>query len=492
MYFNFLKVITILFLIVVSNTGHSISYDNQQPVNSDQTVDDISKLFIAVVDNDLDTVDMLLNKNVDVNIPDTKGNTPLMLAIMLGHENVFERLLAHPDIDVNVRSDDGFTAFLHAKLMRRKDFERGQRMVSLLKPHIAHELQLSSMYGRSDLIQDIVFQIQYGDSRDGDVSDIINSKDVAQSGYDPISYDGIRTGNTPIMTALLFGSQVPKELFVETIDMLSKVRNLDLTIRNNLGQTPLIMAAMYNPEVVPILLAQDSNLDINARDNDGKSAIDIARESNYTNIASNLETIFASRSGVFLEAAKNNDLNTINSLIDSYVNVKDSNGNTALIEASSRGNTRVVRKLLSHPNIRVNEKTSRNDHTALTIAIVRSHTEVIELILDHPKTNLNLITGQGRNALMWASFLGEVGVVRDLILNGANLNMQDRFLGNTALMFAAEHGRENVVRIILNSGKYIENHRNRLRQTAAMIAQGKRHHEMSQLLNSFFRNQGKR
>ena len=356
-----------------------------------------------------------------------------------------------------------------------------------------------------------------------DISDIINSKDSEQAGYKPISHNDVRTGYTPIMTALFFGTQVPRQMFVETIELLSKVPDIDLSLQNNYGQTALIMAAMYNASAIPILLAQNSRLNINAKDNEGntalihavsrndeetvtsllsvsninitlsnnqgESALKVAQDSNYEGIASTLETTLTSQSDRFLTAAKEGDLDTVESLIGIYVNTKDSQGNTALIEASRRGQARVVRRLLSHPDIRINEKASRNDTTALLAAVLGNHNDVINMLLDHPKTNLNVISEQGRNTLMWAAFLGETDIVRDLISKGADLNMQDRFVGNTALMFAAEGGKEDVVRIILTSGKYIENHRNRLRQTAAMVAQGKGNHEMSQLLNSFFINQ---
>ena len=477
MYFNFLKAVVILLLITVSSTGHTQSNE--------------TSLMIAIADGDLEAVNMLLNTNVDINFQDSRGNTPLILGAMLGNEEIFKSILDHQDVDVSIKSDNGLTALLYAKLLRRKDFERGQRMVDLLKPHLSYELHRASMYGLNDLIENILTQIRYWDARDGDVSEIINSKDTEQSGYEPISHDGIRTGNTPIMTALSFGTQVPKAIHMETIKLLAEPPSIDFSVQNNYGRTVLIMATTYNPDAVPIILSKNSDVNINARDNEGNTALGIAMELGHEDIANTITSTISSQRNNFFEAVKRSDIETVNKLVGTYINNTDSDGNTALIEASRRGNTRVVRRLLSHPNVRVNEQNS-SDNTALTAAVIGNHSGIVQLLLEHPRIRLNILAGQGRNALMWAAFLGEIDVVNMLIDKGANLNMQDRFLGNTALMFAAESGKDDVVKAIINSGQYIENHRNRSRQSAEMLAQRRQYDDIASLLNNFFRSQGRR
>lgn len=74
-----------------------------------------SVLMLAVINNDLDIVDVLLaRQDISVNQKDSKGYSALMLATSFGFVNVVERLLAHPAVDVNVTSRYGTTALFHA------------------------------------------------------------------------------------------------------------------------------------------------------------------------------------------------------------------------------------------------------------------------------------------------------------------------------------------------------------------------------------------
>jgi len=59
----------------------------------------------------------------DVNSQDNDGNTPLMLALIHGHQGAAMRFLRHPNIDVNLKNKGGKTAFTVEKNQKAKVIE---------------------------------------------------------------------------------------------------------------------------------------------------------------------------------------------------------------------------------------------------------------------------------------------------------------------------------------------------------------------------------
>lgn len=56
--------------------------------------------------------------------------------------------------------------------------------------------------------------------------------------------------------------------------------------------------------------------------------------------------------------------------------------------------------------------------------------------------------------LMYASYIGDVDLVRELVNAGANLDLKDETFNYTALMWAAENGYDKVVECLLAAGAY--------------------------------------
>jgi ankyrin repeat protein len=91
-----------------------------------------------------------------------------------------------------------------------------------------------------------------------------------------------------------------------------------------------------------------------------------------------------------------------NSFIGEIVNQVDEYGDTALICASSKGHSEVVKLLLKHSKTDVNQK-NKDGYTALICASNTNRLEVVKLLLKHPKININQKNKDGYTALICAA-----------------------------------------------------------------------------------------
>jgi len=99
------------------------------------------------------------------------------------------------------------------------------------------------------------------------------------------------------------------------------------------------------------------------------------------------------------------------------INAKDNNGYTALMWASSNGNTAIVQQLIA-AGADINAKNNYGN-TALLWASRRGHTLVVKQLIA-AGVSLNDKNNGGNTALMWASINGHTAVVQQLIAAGAD------------------------------------------------------------------------
>ena len=91
--------------------------------------------------------------------------------------------------------------------------------------------------------------------------------------------------------------------------------------------------------------------------------------------------------------------------------------------------------------------------TALILASDRGYTEIVKLLLE-AGANVNLQDSHGNTALMWASSKGHIEVVRLLLESGAKVDLQNKD-GATALMWASGDGKKEIAKILLENGANI-------------------------------------
>ena len=129
--------------------------------------------------------------------------------------------------------------------------------------------------------------------------------------------------------------------------------------------------------------------DINAQDNYGRTALDMARNEEIRQLLLNY---------------------CVN-------NAKEQAGSTALIWASRKGDTATVELLLTH-GADISAKDNYG-YTALMWASQNGHTAIVELLLTHG-ADINAQNDYGYTALMYASQNGHTATVELLRRHGAN------------------------------------------------------------------------
>lgn len=195
------------------------------------------------------------------------------------------------------------------------------------------------------------------------------------------------------------------------------------------GFTPLLAASKYaHHEVVKTLLDAGSN------------ALETCQEDAAKLTALHLlsdDTV--SKNNLIVETAK--------LLIDAGVNVNAQNEDkkTALIIASANGHTSLVEFLLqSGADINT---TDANGKTALIYAIEHGQLGITRLLLDKnqpSKENLN-------SYLMIAAQAPSLNVVKDIIKRGADVNTTDEYL-NSPLSMALKHQHLMIIEALIDAG----------------------------------------
>jgi len=158
-----------------------------------------------------------------------------------------------------------------------------------------------------------------------------------------------------------------------------------------------------------------------------------------------------------LEAADNNDEDEVKRLLNEPyidVNVKDEDGNTALNLAVKNNNPKIVQTLLNNnanPNI---PYTYMNGFTALIVAVRNNNPTIVQMLLDEG-ANPYIQDHYGCTALHRVTRNTNSEIVQMLLDKGANPNIQD-IDGWTALFGAVTDNRSDIVQMLLDAGANID------------------------------------
>lgn len=151
---------------------------------------------------------------------------------------------------------------------------------------------------------------------------------------------------------------------------------------------------------------------------------------------------------------------------------------TELIQSAYAGDLAVVQKLVKN-GTPVNI-TGDEHRTPLILAAYNGHTTVVEFLLG-AGAEINAQDGGGYTALMYACKRSFDETAQFLLKNGADVNLRSKKKGVTALMIAAALGNVKMVSELLDQGANTDI-KDRFGATAAVLAKKRGHTEVVDLI----------
>lgn len=301
-----------------------------------------------------------------INLADKEGNTVLIWAVSVGHVEIVKTLLSIDGLALNIQNNHGNSA-LHCAVIARQFLS-----VTLL---------------------------------------------LAQ----PTSANLINLKNTLGFTALMYAAHFGKQ---DIAELLLNQNGIEINAKNNEGDTALGWAAYQGHlEIVALLLPKLTYDEINAPNNLNFTAAQEAQNRGHVNIASLiLEKSLSLRKVIalneFIEVVKRGGMNASRKMRSfvaediTVINHQDSEGNTALMWAASRGYDDIVLALINKPGIELTARNHRQD-TALNGAVREGHKKIVSILLNSMKLkDINLANQSGITAFDEAEQRGS----RDLVI----------------------------------------------------------------------------
>jgi uncharacterized protein len=253
-------------------------------------------------------------------------------------------------------------------------------------------------------------------------------------------------GDTSLIIATRTGSNETVKLLLEKgADVHIRSTNTTNVVDSVNSWTPLIFAAQrrhnnqpepirQNIDIINALLAKGADLD--ARTNDGKTALFLCARDGNTVIAKYL-----------MDQGAN--VNVKLSTTDGY------DGYTPLLYAAQydRGRNPVMMALIEK-GADVNVQGRDRGYTAVIYTAWKGNVEILTALLDRG-ADVNAKTRDGETALMYAAGSGKgyPDAVRVLLAKGADVNAAARGdNGKTALTAAANNGNTEIVKMLLDKG----------------------------------------
>lgn len=281
-------------------------------------------------------------------------------------------------------------------------------------------------------------------------------KHLLQKGGDTSIKD--RLGNTPLLLACLLGN---REIVESLLTYHADINALNLARRNPLISLMVAQNHFETDQKVQIeigdekaIIAQlllDKGCIVNAQDNRGYTALNLACSNGYTesvkllldNDANVLHGVHLASFGGYTKIVKL--LLDHGVEVNTHLQVPELGGGSPLHLACYQGHQETIRLLLDK-GAEVNMQNVLG-YSALIIASACGHEETVRLLVDKD-ADVNAQDSDGFSSLHVSSQKGHAEIVKFLMAKGARVNMQS-CEGTTPLHLASQNGHTEVVKALL-------------------------------------------
>ena len=431
-------------------------------------------LIVAAAHGNLEAVEYLMDAGASVkDVADNSGVTPLMYAAANKKMDVVKLLLEKGGVDIDAKHDNGGTALLEAATAGA---------VEALKFLMDHGADFDGV--DEDGVSAIMGVASAG-SLEGlkMVVEGLKKKGTFDSHLDRLSY----SGGSPVMFAAAGGhTECVKELislgsninaiakatpeYAERLKKMIEEGTVTDSENNVDGVTALHVAAQGGHlDTVNLLLENGATATI--ADDDSRTPLTLAIKGNYGEVAAALVKHGADPNTVYTDDEGNEHNLLFDSILienEEFAKLliekgadlyhKDEKSVTTLLQASHRGLTEVVQKLLDADKAKGSKAdwingASEEGVTPIIAASSEGHPEIVKILLA-AGANKNDADVDGTSALMAASARGHLDVAKELVAAGADVNVQNND-GHSALMFAY-NGKNQVETLFERYSQYLK------------------------------------
>ena len=98
----------------IESVNHLIDFGANVNTRTTGAITGNTALMVAIQAKKYDTVEILMNKDADINNISDRGITPLMLAAQTGDIDIVNLLLSHPDLNIYAIDSEGKNALVYA------------------------------------------------------------------------------------------------------------------------------------------------------------------------------------------------------------------------------------------------------------------------------------------------------------------------------------------------------------------------------------------
>ncbi len=231
-------------------------------------------------------------------------------------------------------------------------------------------------------------------------------------------------------------------IYYNNLDITKSIlkRDVDINVKNSFGLTALMFALYFqNKEIIKLILKQKPNLEIT--DNKGNNGYDYGRFFNI-DLKGMLEEIEYENSKYDLinNIERNNiekSIEILNNIkiFDSYLDIQNKLGKTALMFAVQIQNEEIVNAILEKkPRLNIKDICS----SALHYAVASKNYNITKMILEK-NPNINLQDKYQMTPLMLAIISSNEKIIKLILAKNPDLYLSD-INGRTAFSYARFHG----------------------------------------------------